>query len=190
MTPLSGPLYVVVGVLLVAGATKVVSPAVTATALRQMGIPSPRLSTRLLGAAEIVAGILAVATGEPLAWAAIAMFYAAFTLFVLWALQADRRVGSCGCFGQEDTPPTTGHAAFNAAAAALSTLAIVDPVRLVGLDLSAGEASLFVVLVITGIVMSILALTALPRLISIISGEVRTPAAPEFSIHRTSPSNR
>ena len=110
VTPLSGPLYVVAGVLVVAGATKVMTPAVTATALRRMPIPAPRLAARALGGAELLIALVAIATGSPGAWGAVAGLYGAFTVFMIWALQDGGRIGSCGCFGQEDTPPTPGHA--------------------------------------------------------------------------------
>ena len=184
VTPLSGPLYVVAGVLVVAGATKVMTPAVTATALRRMRIPAPRLAARTLGGAELVIALVAIATGSPGAWGAVAGLYGAFTVFMIWALQDGGRIGSCGCFGQEDTPPTPGHAAFNAAATALAALAVSDPVRPGDLELSSAETAAFVILVATGIGLSVLAMTALPRLLAITSGEAQRAAVPSFSVDR------
>ena len=117
-------------VLVLAGVAKVTRPTATATALREISIPSPVHAARLLGAFEVVVGVSAILVGSPVLWALVAALYASFTVFVLWALQAESPIGSCGCFGQEDTPPTPGHAAFNAAAAAVSALAISSPVRL------------------------------------------------------------
>ncbi len=171
MTPLSGPLYVVVGVLAVAGLAKAVSPLPTATALRRLRIPRPVAAARLLGLAELVIAIGAVAVGTPLTWALVAACYAAFTGFVLWALQSPEPLGSCGCFGRDDTPPTLGHAAFNAAATALAVLAAFDPIRPADLDLGAGLGVVFVALVGLGIGGSVLALTSLPRLLALARGD-------------------
>ena len=108
------------GVLLVAGLAKIARPSATATALRTLKIPSPMLSTRILGLGEVALTIGAFVTGSPILWAGVAASYASFTVFIFWALRDGDIAGSCGCFGREDTPPTPGHAAFNAAAAAIS----------------------------------------------------------------------
>lgn len=181
MTPLSGPLYVVVGVLAVAGFAKAATPLPAATALRRLGFPRPVAAARLLGLVEVTIAIAAVAVGTPPAWTLVAVCYAAFTGFVLWALQAAEPLGSCGCFGRDDTPPTLGHAAFNAAATALAALAAFDPVRPADLDLGAGLAFVFVALVGLGIAGSVLALTSLPRLMALVRGDAPTTAR-QFSV--------
>lgn len=180
VTALAGPLYVMLGVLVVAGMAKLFRPAATAGALRVMHVPAPVYTTRLLGAAEIALGVTSVLLGWALLWALVAALYVAFALFVLWALQADD-IGSCGCFGQEDTPPTPGHAAFNGAAAAIAVLAIFEPVRIGDFDGSAVEAVLFVTLIVAGVALSVLALTELPRLLAIANGTA-TPSVASFSV--------
>jgi hypothetical protein len=181
VSALAGPLYVVTGVLLVAGLAKITTPSPTATALRILRIPAPLVAARLLGAAEVVLAVAAVAFGAPVLWALVAAAYAGFTVFVLWALQADEAVGSCGCFGQEDTPPTPGHAAFNAAGAALAALAIADPVRLGDFDGSAVEGVLLAALTVAGVALSVLAMTRLPRLLALVHGTA-APVVPTFGI--------
>ena len=163
------------GVLIVAGAVKAVSPAATATALRQIGWPSSPVVVRALATVELVAAIGAIAVGSALTWATVAILYAGFSGFVLWALGSNAALSSCGCFGREDTPPTAGHAAFNAAAAALATLATLDPVRLGDLDLTNSEAVLFTTLVGIGVALAVLALTALPRLLALVHGTAVAP---------------
>lgn len=175
MTTLSGPLFVVAGVLIVAGVVKVISPAATATALRQIGWPSSPTVVRALAAVELVAAIAAIAGGSAVAWAAVAVLYAGFTGFVLWALGGNGALSSCGCFGREDTPPTAGHAAFNAAAAALAGLAVLDPVGLGNLDLGAAETALFAAMVAIGVALAVLALTRLPRLLALVHGTAPAP---------------
>jgi len=172
---LIAPLYVVTGVLLLAGLAKVFTPHATATTLRTIGVPKPLMAARTLGFFEVVVCILAVISGHWAGWLVVGGLYAAFTVFVLWALQSDSNIGSCGCFGQEDTPPTPGHAAFNAAATAVAILAVLDPVSLTSLDGTAIELGLFVILVVTGVALSVFALTALPRNTAIASGTVAAP---------------
>lgn len=175
MTTLSGPLYVAVGVLMVAGLVKAVSPSATATALRQIGWPSSPVVVRGLAIVELAAAVTAVLTGSPLAWAAVAALYAGFAGFVLWSLGGDSALSSCGCFGREDTPPTAGHAAFNAAAAALAGLAVFEPVRIGDLALSDIETVLFSGVIAIGVALSVLALTALPRLHALVDGTAAMP---------------
>ncbi len=146
-------------------------------------------STRLLGVSEIALSIAAVALGAPILWAGIAAAYGAFTLFILWALNGNEDVASCGCFGHDDTPPTPGHAAFNAAAAAIAALAVFDPVRLGDFDGSILEGLLAVALILTGIALSIGALTTLPRTLALARGTA-APSVPTFSLENSSTTSR
>lgn len=150
-------------------------------ALRALRIPSPMVATRCLGAGEVTLTVAAIIIGSPILWAGVAAAYVSFTAFILWALRDGDIVGSCGCFGREDTPPTPGHAAFNAAAAAISGLAIADPVRLSDFDGSAFSASLLVLLVALGTVVAIAALTELPRTLALARGTAK-PAPATFSL--------
>lgn len=181
MTALSAPLYVITGVLFVAGVAKILRPSATATALRAIGIPSPAVSTRLLGLAEVVLTIAAVASGAAVLWSGVATAYAAFTVFILWALRDGEILGSCGCFGREDTPPTPGHAAFNAASATIAGLAVADPVRITDFDGTAVEYVLFAALVALGVALAVAALTELPRTLALARGTAK-PSPATFSL--------
>lgn len=138
-------------------------------------------TTRVIGLAEVAIAIAAIATGAAILWAGVALAYGAFTVFIMWALGRGDIVGSCGCFGREDTPPTPGHAAFNAAAAALAALAVADPVVLSQFDGSAAEALLLAVLVGIGITLAIAALTALPRTLALARGTA-APVVATFTL--------
>lgn len=177
---LAAPVYIVTGVLFVAGVAKILQPSATATALRTLGVPAPMRAARSLGAVEVVLTAAAVLLGAPLLWAGVAISYGAFTVFILWALRDGDVVGSCGCFGREDTPPTPGHAAFNAAAAALAGLAAIDPVRISDFEGSLAEGALLVTLVGLGVTLSVATLTALPRTLALAKGTA-APLAPVFS---------
>ncbi len=142
-----------------------------------------------MGASEVVLGVAAIASGAAILWALIALAYASFTIFILWALGGTNAIGSCGCFGHEDTPPTPGHAAFNAAAAAVAGLAAASPVRLDDFDGSWFEALLAVALIGTAIALVIAALTSLPRTLALARGTA-APIVPTFSIENTAPSTQ
>jgi hypothetical protein len=43
----------------------------------------------------------------------VALSYLAFAAFVVAALRRGTMVGSCGCFGREDTPPHVSHVVLN-----------------------------------------------------------------------------
>ncbi|MFT7473450.1 MAG: hypothetical protein ACI81L_000365 [Verrucomicrobiales bacterium] len=144
------------------------------------------LAARALGVFEIVIAGLAIAFGAPVLWALIAVIYAGFALFILWALNGNSAVGSCGCFGHEDTPPTPGHAAFNAAAAAACGLAVADPVRLVDFDGTPFDAVVLVALIGLGISLVVAALTSLPRTLALARGSA-VPVVRTFALDTHSP---
>lgn len=117
---LAGPFLVAIVLLGVGGALKVVRPAFTARAMREMGLPVSATAVRAGALVElaIAAGAL-VGGGRPLA-ALVAASYAGFALFVLVALRRGVPLSSCGCFGADDTPPTAAHLVLNVAAAAVA----------------------------------------------------------------------
>jgi hypothetical protein len=128
----AGGLAGAAGLLMVAGAAKVVDPTRTVVALREMGWGVPLAAVRagaaletLLGAATLVLG------GRP--WGLlVAVSYLGFALFVMAALRAGTPVGSCGCLGQADTAPRPGHVVVDAvfAAAAVGAAAADAPALL------------------------------------------------------------
>lgn len=173
------------GVLIVAGAAKVRTPSPTASALDAIGLPAPLTLARAMGVGEVILGIAAAIFGTWWLYALVAAAYASFSLFILWALNGNQALVSCGCFGHEDTPPTPGHLAFNAVAAAIAGLAITDPVALGDFDGTVVEAMFAAVLVVLATMLAIAALTALPRNLALVRGEL-APAAQEFSLRSTS----
>jgi hypothetical protein len=120
VSTLAGPFLVAIVLLGAGGALKVVRPAFTARAMREMGLPVSPAGVRAGALVElaIAAGAL-VGGGRPLA-ALVAASYAGFAAFVLVALRRAAPLSSCGCFGAADTPPTYVHLALNVAAAAVA----------------------------------------------------------------------
>lgn len=117
---MAAPGLIAAALLAVAGAAKVVDPAATVGALRALRLPSSPGLVRAGAAGELFLAVGAIAVGGPLAWALVAASYLAFTAFVLAALRHGTMVGSCGCFGREDTPPHLTHVVLNVALAAVA----------------------------------------------------------------------
>ena len=114
--------------LVLAGAMKVVDPTMTSGALRALGLPHAPGLVRAGAAAEGALGIAALVVGGWVTWALVALSYLAFAAFVVAALRAGTMVGSCGCFGREDTPPHWSHVALNVAiAAGAAAVAVLAP---------------------------------------------------------------
>jgi hypothetical protein len=125
-------------VLLVAGAAKVADPTRTAGALRALGWPSSRGLVRAGAAAELLVGAGALVVGGPVLAGLVAVSYLAFALFVAAALTSGTPIGSCGCLGRADTPPTALHVVVDAVLAAGALVAAAtsaDPL----LDAGAAE---------------------------------------------------
>jgi hypothetical protein len=124
---LSGPFLAISILLAVAGLMKLYRPGFTTGALRAAGLPASDGLVRLLGVAEIVVGIGAVAAGGTVWAVAVGLFYLGFTVFVLIALRSGAPISSCGCFGSPDTPPGIGHVILDLAAAVVAFVSAVDP---------------------------------------------------------------
>jgi hypothetical protein len=125
MPALTGPALTAALLLVFAGAMKAVDPAMTAGALRALGLPSSKILVRAGAAAELLLGLLAVIAGWVAAWWLVAASYVALTAFVVAALRAGTMVGSCGCFGREDTPPHLLHVVVDVGLAASAAAAAV-----------------------------------------------------------------
>jgi uncharacterized membrane protein YphA (DoxX/SURF4 family) len=127
------------------GGAKLFDPDPTAGAMAAAGLRLGRAGAYVVGLIEIVAGLAFLVFGGPAGWL-LALVYAAFALFVAYALNRHLAIQSCGCFGRVDTPPTVLHVAFNlVAAAAGAWVAASDGPGLVdSLPASPLEAALYV----------------------------------------------
>ncbi len=125
MPALTGPALTAALLLAFAGAAKAIDPVMTVGALRALGLPSSRTWVRIGAAAELLVGLLAAAVGWAWVWWLVAASYLAFAAFVVAALRAGTMVGSCGCFGREDTPPHPIHVVVDVALAATAAAAAV-----------------------------------------------------------------
>lgn len=125
MAALTGPALVVAALLALAGAQKLLDPTMTVGALRALGLPASASLVRVGSAAELALGVAAIAVGGPVLWWAVALSFVLFAAFVGAALRGGTMIGSCGCFGREETPPHPSHVVLNLALAALAAGAAV-----------------------------------------------------------------
>lgn len=167
MSAWSGPFLIACVLLAVAGGAKALDPITTVGALRGVGIRVPGRAVRVGGGIEAVVAVAAALTGAPLLAALVAFSYLAFTCFVLVALARRVPIGSCGCFGRIDTPPSGLHVVLDLGAV----------VAAVGAMLAGGSAGLldgfgdlplaglpFLLLVGVGAYAAFAAMTVVPRL--------------------------
>jgi hypothetical protein len=110
-------------------------------------------------------GVLAAAAGWASVWWLVAASYLAFAAFVVAALRAGTMVGSCGCFGREDTPPHLIHVvvdvALAATAAAAAVLGVGAPLDAIA-D-SPGDGWVVAALSVVGVFVLYVVLVDLPR---------------------------
>jgi hypothetical protein len=122
-----GAFFLISALLLVSGGRKLSDPGPTAGALRASGLPSSRTLVYMLGTAEVAVGASSlIFGGEPAGWA-VAFLYLGFAGFVVNALTRNLPIGSCGCFGKADTPPTLVHVIVNVLAVAVAAWAAITP---------------------------------------------------------------
>ena len=121
---------------------------------------------RLLGAVEVAASILGLLLGGPWVIAA-AVLYLGFLVFSWLALRNVVPVQSCGCFGQEDTPPSWFHVVFNLIA--LIALVVVGVTNGSPIPWNAPlvETSVYLGFAAVGTFLSYLLLTRLPQTLTV-----------------------
>ena len=125
MAALTGPALVAAALLALAGAQKLLDPTMTVGALRALRLPSSPLLVRAGSGVELGLGAAAVVVGGGLLWWAVAASYALFGAFVVAALRSGTMIGSCGCFGREETPPHPSHVLLNGVLASLAAATAV-----------------------------------------------------------------
>ena len=144
------------------GLSKTYDPDPTRGAMSAAGLPSSRIVARGLGVAEIVAAITGLAVGGP--WLAIgAVLYLGFSLFTFAAVQKKLPIQSCGCFGREDTPPTTLHVVFNICSTIALTYLAITGATAVPWSEPPLELALYLSFSLVGAYLAYLVLSQLPR---------------------------
>ena len=171
----SGPFLIAAVLLAAAGVAKTIDPTMTVGALRRFGIPVSSTAVRGLGAIEAVLALAAAITGARGLVLAVAVSYLVFSTFVVIARARRLPIGSCGCFGRVDTPPSWIHVAVNLAAAASAFgVAARDGGGLTStLDSQPLGGVPFLALVAVGTYAAFTALTVVPQL-AMVSARRRT----------------
>lgn len=124
---LAAPFAAACVLLVGAGLPKLRDPMPLVRALRSVGLPASRWTGRLLAAAEVAVGGWALAAPGRLTAALVSAAYLLFTGFVALALARGGVLGSCGCFGKADTPPTRTHLGLTALVVVLAAAVAVRP---------------------------------------------------------------
>jgi hypothetical protein len=171
-----GPLLVFAGLLVAAGVAKGVAPQAAAGALRAMHLPSQLVLVRALGTVEVLLGVWVLYSGSAPAAFALGLFYLGFAVFVIVALARRLPIGSCGCFGKDDTPPTWIHVAFDLVGVAVAGIATLRPIGnpTAWLDSLAPHAVGYLIVTSAVLLFSYILLAELPKTMALIRDE---PAA-------------
>jgi hypothetical protein len=122
-----GPFLAAAGLLVLAGVPKLKDPMPLVRALRSAELPASRALVRILAAVEILVGVSAVVHPGRVTAAGVSASYLVFTAFVALTLRRGGVLGSCGCFGQPDTPPTRAHLVVTAFLALTSGALVLSP---------------------------------------------------------------
>lgn len=123
MPAILGPALVSAALLALAGAQKLLDPTMTVGALLALHLPSSPTLVRAGSAVELAIGAGAVAIGGSVLWALVALSYVVFSVVVVAALRSGTMLGTCGCFGRDETPPHATHVGFNLGLAVASAVA-------------------------------------------------------------------
>ena len=169
MPALTAPALVVAALLALAGAQKLLDPTMTVGALRALRLPVSPLLVRGGSAVELVLGLAAITVGGARLWWLVAASYVAFAAFVLLALRRGTMIGSCGCFGREETPPHVIHVVLDVGLAGVAVaMAIWSPAApLEALIDRPGEAVAIVAAAVLALALLYAAFVDLPRTLSL-----------------------
>lgn len=162
---MTGPAIVVAALLVLAGAQKVADPTMTVGALRALRLPSSPVLVRAGSLFEVLLGGVAVFVGGAVSWAAVALSYLAFAAFVRSAMRSGTPIGTCGCFGREETPPHWTHVALNVVLAAISVgvASTLDGAPVDELGTHPGASVVLVSISVLAVALLYLAFVELPR---------------------------
>lgn len=193
MVALAGPFIVAAALLGAAGALKIRSPATTAQALGEMGMPSSPALVRAGAAVEVAIAAGALIAGSTFFAALVALSYLGFAGFVAAALLRGVPLSSCGCFGgADDTPPSVIHLVLTIAAAAAATAVALRSghaglAHVVRVDGSILLTAVFLVLTGVSAWLAYVALTLLPRVLGAGPADpAGVPDEPGFLMSRSS----
>lgn len=159
---------IALGLLAASGVAKFIDPDPTTGAMSAARLPASKPVTYLLGAVEVGVATTALVAGGP-SLVAGALLYAGFSAFTFAATIKRIPVQSCGCFGREDTPPSTLHVVFNLVATIGLAATAVLGLEPVNWSLPVIELVMFLGFAALGVSAAYLMLTRLPQLLELAS---------------------
>ena len=161
------------GLLVAAGFAKGFVPQAASGALRATHLPSSLFLVRLLGLGEVAIGLSVLVTGSAAAALGLAVTYLGFASFVAIALARHLPIGSCGCFGKDDTPPTWIHLVFNLAGTGTAALAVASPIGPpAGWLAELGSLAIpYLIITVAVLLFSYILLAELPKTMALIRNE-------------------
>ena len=124
---LAAPFMASAALLVAAGVPKLRDPLPLVRALRSAGLPAGPTLVRVIAGAETALGVWAVTAPGRLSAALVCAAYLLFTAFVALTLKRGGVLGSCGCFGKPDTPPTRTHLSLTGLTALLAAAVSAEP---------------------------------------------------------------
>ncbi len=136
--------YLAAGILIIAGIGKLINPRSSGRVLTALGLSPAEPAARGLGAIELVVGGVAL-TNPRLGGTGVAILYFGFAGFLVFLLKRRPAIGSCGCMGAKDVPPSALHSFLNLIAGSIGLVTVLTPgVRPLSAFLRAGgwEAAL------------------------------------------------
>jgi hypothetical protein len=130
---LSGPYALLALLLIAAGASEAVSSEPVLRGLRGVGLPIRRWAVVVGAIGECILGVLALLSSSRPVALLVALSFLSFAAFIAAALRRPDLVSSCGCFGAEESPPTSLHLLIDVVLFGFAIGAVVHrplPVRL------------------------------------------------------------
>jgi hypothetical protein len=111
------PFFTAALVLAWSGAAKLRRPGQLVRVLGGAGVPVRPAGVRLIASAELSLGTLGLIRPTAAVAAAVGLAYLGFAGFLSFLLVAKPTIGTCGCSGDRDVPPSWLHVALDVVAA-------------------------------------------------------------------------
>jgi uncharacterized membrane protein YphA (DoxX/SURF4 family) len=157
---------IALGLRAVAGIAKLTDPDPTSGALEAARLPAGRSLARAIGIIEVLSATLGLAIGG-LTVLPAAVLYLGFTLFTLSSVLNRRPIQSCGCFGRDDTPPSSVHVVYNSVATLLLGYVVIADIPVIRWSASSFELLAYLGYAAIGAYASYLLLSVMPQTLKV-----------------------
>jgi len=127
LDPLIPAFFAAAGLVVFSGAMKLRHHGPAGRALGVLRLPSGPWTVRAIGLVEMGIGMWCLAAPGRASAVFLALLYAAFGAFVALLMRVRAPLTSCGCLGNEESPPSLAHVVLDLAAAATAALVASSP---------------------------------------------------------------